>query len=312
MIHRLPFQRASLHGAFSRDRAPIVTVDSGDQVLLQTLEAGWGLEGPGPDGTPGRKVEDRMPGADDGHCLVGPIALRGAEPGMALEIHINALRPGPWGWTAVGAWPSAVDDRLGIADGTVTMLRWTLDPGAGTGRDQYGRQLALRPHLGVIGLPADEPGWQPTPPPRFCGGNMDCQDFGVGASVFLPIAVPGGLLSVGDGHARMGDGEVAGTGIECPMDEVDLTLSLHPGLQLKTPRARIDGAWLTLGFHEDLDEATYIALEAMLDLMGDLHGLPRRQALALASLVVDLRITQIVNGVRGVHAILRDGAIQFP
>ena len=75
--------------------------------------------------------------------------------------------------------------------------------------------------------------------------------------------------------------------------------------------ARVDGAWITFGFDEDLDEAAAIAIEGMLDLMAREHGVERLDALALASVVLDLRVTQLVNGSRGVHAVLRDDAISF-
>src|SRR6185436_12701828 len=143
-----------------------------------------------------------------------------------------------------------------------------------------------------------------TVPPRYTGGNLDCKELTPGSTLYLPIAVPGGLFSVGDGHAVQGDGEVCVTAIECPMEHVQLTFQLLPEMRLKSPRAHTPSAWLTFGLHEDLNEATYLALEAMLDLMTELHQLGRQQALALASLTVDLRITQIVNGVRGVHAVL--------
>jgi acetamidase/formamidase len=131
-----------------------------------------------------------------------------------------------------------------------------------------------------------------------------------GSALYLPIAVPGGLFSVGDGHAAQADGEVCGTAIECAMERVELTFRLVEDLRLTTPRAETPIGWLTFGFHEDLNEATIIALEAMLELMRERHGLERLEALGLASLVVDLRITQFVNGVRGVHAVLPHGAIR--
>jgi acetamidase/formamidase len=149
-----------------------------------------------------------------------------------------------------------------------------------------------------------------TIPPRVTGGNIDCKELGVGSTLYLPIAVEGGLFSTGDGHAVQGDGEVSITAIECPMDRVDLTFELVDDMPLTTPVANTPAGWITLGFHEDLDEALVIALEAMLTLMKRLHGLERLDALALASLTVDCRITQVVNGVRGVHAVLPHGAIR--
>ena len=107
---------------------------------------------------------------------------------------------------------------------------------------------------------------------------------------------------------RKGDGEVSGTAIECP-SRAQLTLDLRDDLELDWPCARIDGAWLTFGFDADLTAAAWKANEGMLDLLGREHGLDRREALALASVVVDLRVTQLVNGVLGVHAVLRDDAL---
>jgi acetamidase/formamidase len=146
-------------------------------------------------------------------------------------------------------------------------------------------------------------------PPRPTGGNIDCRELTAGSSLFLPIAVPGGLFSAGDGHAAQGDGEVAETAIECPVERADLTFLLHPALPIATPRARTAEGWLTLGFADDLDEAMFRALEAMLDLIGERYGMGRAEALAMASVAVDLRVTQVVNGTKGVHAFLRHGAI---
>jgi acetamidase/formamidase len=163
--------------------------------------------------------------------------------------------------------------------------------------------------MGVMGMPPDVPGVLPTAPPRDCGGNIDCKELVAGSTLYLPIAVPGGLFSVGDGHGAQGDGEASGTAIECPMERVNLTFDLHPDLRLRAPRANTPAGWITFGFHEDLDEATIQATDGMLQLLGEQYGLARPEALAIASIVVDLRITQIVNGVRGVHAVLPHGAL---
>jgi acetamidase/formamidase len=304
-------ERATLHGRFSRELPPALTIDPGDTVVLRTLQAGWAL-GPRPDDNPRSRpptFEPRDPTRDDGHALCGPIAIRGAEPGMALGVRIDDLRPGAWGMTFAGGWSSAVNDRLGVAEGEETVLRWDLDPDALVGRDQFGHELPLHPFMGVMGLPPDEPGWHSTVPPRPCGGNIDCKELVPGSTLYLPVTVPGALFSVGDGHARQGDGEVSQTAIECPMDRVELTFTLHPDLHLTTPRAETPAGWLTFGFHTDLDEAMLIALAAMIELIEERHGLPRGRALALASLVVDLRITQVVNQVLGVHAVLPHGAL---
>jgi acetamidase/formamidase len=118
------------------------------------------------------------------------------------------------------------------------------------------------------------------------------------------------LFSAGDGHALQGDGEVSSTAIECPLERAQLSLSLRDDLELAAPIARTQDSWLAFGLGESLDEAAGNAVDSMLVLMERELGLERRDALALASLVVDLRITQVVNGVQGVHAVLRDDAIR--
>jgi len=145
-------------------------------------------------------------------------------------------------------------------------------------------------------------------PPRRFGGNIDCKDLIAGTTLFLPISVDGALFSAGDGHAAQGDGEVSGTAIESPV-EAQVTLSLRHDLRLEWPIARTRDAWLAFGFDEDLRQAARIALDGMLDLLAREHGLARDDALAIASVVVDLRVTQLANRTVGVHAVLRDDAL---
>jgi len=113
----------------------------------------------------------------------------------------------------------------------------------------------------------------------------------------------------GDGHGAQGDGEVSGTAIECPLERATLTLDVEER-DLRSPIARTADAWLAFGFDEDLDTAAEQATETMLDLIERELGVPRPEARALASVAVDLRVTQVVNEVKGVHAVLRDGAIR--
>jgi len=303
-------ERRTLHGHFSREFEPILTIDSGDTVRYRTLDAGWGLDVAVADGEERPKFEPRTED-DEGHALCGPIAIRGAKPGMTLAVHINDLRVGTYGWTGAGGWSTPLNDRLGVSELPKFGLNWTLDADTMTGVDQYGHIVSLRPFMGVMGMPLDTPDKQPTQPPRVTGGNMDCKELVVGSTLYLPIAVEGGLFSVGDGHALQGDGEVSVMALECPMDVCELTFELLPDLHLTTPRANTPAGWITLAFHEDLDEAIGIALDAMLNLMHELYGYDQQTALALASLVVDMRITQLVNvGVRGIHALLPHGAIR--
>ena len=290
----------TLHGFFSPELKSVLTIDPGDTVHFKTLDAEWGLENfsvttfdPG-GGQPPRKIAHTNVEGPKGHALCGPVYIRGAEPGMTLAVHIESIQPGTWGWTA--------------ANGVFHL--WELDPVHMYGRNQYGHQVALNPFMGVMGMPPAEIGQHSTQPPRLTGGNIDCKELIEGTILYLPIAVPGGLFSTGDGHAAQGDGEVSRTAIECPIEDVQMTFQLHPDLHITTPRAWTHTCWLTLGFDESLNVAAKIALEGMLDLMVEQHGLSRADALALASVVVDLHVTQIANGVLGVHAVLRHDAWQ--
>jgi acetamidase/formamidase len=284
-VHEIPLERRTLHGHFSRDLEPVLEIDPGDTVRISTPNAGWYLAS-------GELFEPRDARLDEGHALAGPIWVRGAVEGQTLAVRIAEVVPGPWGVTFGDAGH---------------MLRWELADGRGRAG---GFEVELRPFLGVLGMPPVGHGVHSTGPPRRQGGNIDCAELVAGTTLFLPIPVDGALFSAGDGHARQGDGEVSGTAIECPA-EATLTLSLAEELTLDWPVALTADAWLTFGFDEDLDRAAEVALEGMLDLMRREHDLERRDALALASVVVDMRVTQVVNGTKGVHAVLRHDALRF-
>ena len=304
MLHEIPLERRTLHGHFSRDLEPVLTIDSGDTIAFACPNAGWYLPS-------GERFEPRDRELDGGHALIGPVEVRGARAGDVLEVRIDRIDVGTFGVTTAGGWHTDFNDRLGVGDLEERMLEWTIDAAAGTARDQYGREVSLRPFLGVMGMPPLDEGTHPTHPPRRWGGNIDCQELVAGVTLYLPISVDGALFSAGDGHGRQGDGEVSQLAIECAIERAELTLTACDDMELSTPFARSETAWITLGFDEDLDQAAAVATDAMLELMGREHGLERTDALALASLVVDLRVTQVVNGVRGVHAMLAHDAVRF-
>ena len=287
----------------------MLEIDSGDTIAFATLDAGWGLEPPHGDGSERRHFEPRDPLLDDGHALIGPVELRAAKAGQVLEVRIQSVRVGAFGFTVAGGWSTFLNDSLGVGDGESRVLVWELDADEAVARDGEGRELRLSPFLGVLGMPPDEPGVHPTGPPRRCGGNLDCRELVAGTTLFLPIPVDGARFSAGDCHALQGDGEVSTTAIECPLERAELTLLVRDDLELSGPVALTEQAWVTLGLGDDLDEAMAVAVDAMLELMNREYGLERREALALASLVVDLRVTQVVNGVVGVHAVLPRGAL---
>ncbi len=269
-----------MRGWFSRDYEPVATVDPGEPVVFQARNAGWRWDA--------ADVTDRPEGA--GHALEGPFEVRGARAGQALVVHVDEVVPRPWGET----W--AHGDRF----------VWRLEEG----RWHLGnRRVPSAPFLGVIGMPPPEPGEHSTIPPRRWGGNVDCRELVAGTQLWLPIPVDGALVMAGDGHGAQGDGEVSGTAIECPLERAQLRFELRD-LELRSPLARTEDAWLTFGFDEDLDRAAELATETMLDLMERELGASRRECLALASVAVDLRVTQVVNQAKGVHAVLRDDAIR--
>jgi acetamidase/formamidase len=320
-LHSLKAEPKNLHGFFSRDLSAVLTIDPGDTARYETLDAGWGaIHQAKTLGIP-QDFAPRDRQRDFGHALTGPLAVRGAEPGMTLEVWVKRIRTGTWGWSAGPGLPSQMDERLGFAKApsgppaVITVptgdqaTMWSLDPHQGLAHNRLGQTLRMRPFMGVMGMPAHEPGVQTTFPPRFCGGNLDCKELVEQSRLYLPIAVEGGLFSVGDGHAVQGDGEVAGPALACPMELVELEFHLHAHMQLALPRAFTPAGWLTFGFHEDLNEAWTRATREMVQVMGEFYQLQPKEALALASLVMDLRITQVVNGVRGVHALLAHDAI---
>jgi acetamidase/formamidase len=281
--HELPLDAANLHGYFSRELEPVLTVESGDSVRISVPNAGW-------ETARDEHVVSRDPELHTGHALAGPIEVRGARARQTLAVRIEDVTPGSWGVT-LSEPPHRID--------------WELAGGAGRGA---GRTIRLAPFLGVLGMPPPEPGIHSTVPPRRWGGNIDCKELVAGATLYLPIPVDGALFSAGDGHAAQGDGEVSGTAIETPV-MATLTLDVRDDLPLEWPVARTADAWLAFGFDEHLGRAARIAVEGMLDLMERELGLARGEALALASVVVDLRVTQVVNEALGVHAVLRDGAL---
>jgi len=293
--HEIPLERRTLHGHFSRDLEPVLIVESGDSIAFSCLSSGWWDDDR-------NQFEPRDPELDSGHALIGPVEVRGARAGQTLEVAIDRVDIGRSGLTVGGGFPTPLNDRLGVSEEPGTELFWTFDDGVG--RDQHGREVGLSPFLGVIGMPPNEPGIHSTAPPRACGGNIDCKELVPGTVLYLPLAVDGALLSAGDGHAAQGDGEISQLAIEAPVARAQLTVSIRDDLALSNPIAWTPEAWLTFGFDEDLDEAAALAIDGLLELMAREHGLGRRDALALASVVADLRVTQMVNGARGVHAVL--------
>jgi acetamidase/formamidase len=303
--HRLdPSPRTSVD-VLSRDSAPVLTVEPGDRLVVGSLDASGYLER---QRHPGERVPT-MFAERRGHCLTGPVAVRGAEPGAMLAVHLLDLRPADWGWTVAAAADTPVTRRLGLVGAEPAWLLWEIDAERGVAVDQHGLRCALAPFLGVVGVAPAEPGEHSTVPPRAgSGGNIDCRALVAGSVLYLPVQVPGALLHLGDGHAAQGDGEVGGTALECAMT-TELVVDLASDRPLTTIHAETPAGRVTFGFDADLDVAMGDALDAMVTWLAALHGLERATALALASTAVDLRVTQVANQTWGVHAVLPPGAL---
>ncbi len=291
-VHELLPNRRTLHGHFSPDLEPVLRVEPGDTIRARTLRASWDDAG-----------FDLDPRLDTGHALLGPVFVEGSEPGDSLSIEILELRPALSGRTVAGGVRSPVNDYLGLTAGARRITEWVIDHDAGVARTME-FEVDLQPFLGVIGMPPAVPGIHSTIPPRPSGGNIDCRELVAGSTLILPVAVRGGLLSFGDGHAAQGDGEVSGTAIECAMDTVELKVGLIKEARLKGPEAHTPAGFMTFGFSASLTDAMLIALEAMISRLQSHLGLDRAHAAALASVAVDLRVTQVVNQAMGVHALL--------
>ncbi|HXJ25048.1 MAG TPA: acetamidase/formamidase family protein [Streptosporangiaceae bacterium] len=304
--HRLDPSPSTTVDVFSRDLPPALTVDPGDTIVLRSLNASGHLQ---PQTFPGERVPAMASKRRSGHCLTGPIAVRGAVPGEVLAVRFISLRPDTWGYTVAAAGDTSLTRRLGLHEGPPAWLLWQIDADAGTATSDQGHTVRIAPFHGVTGVAWDEPGEHSTIPPRpVGGGNIDCKELVAGSILYLPVAVPGALLSVGDGHAAQGDGEVAGTAIECGMT-TGLQLELVtdrpvPGVHAETPAGQI-----TFGFSPDLNAAMGDALDAMLTWLQASYKVSKATALALASPVLDLRVTQVANQSWGVHALLPAGAI---
>ncbi|HEX5167077.1 MAG TPA: acetamidase/formamidase family protein [Thermomicrobiales bacterium] len=310
-----------IHTYWSNAVPPVITVQPGDTVVFETLEASYGhvcrnvreLAQPGLDpelieiiaaaAYPARSHPERDPSITGGHALTGPVAIEGAEPGDTLVVEIIDIAPAQWGYNACS--PRA--ERLGLLNDDLGDLdhdmHWYWDLRNGDYADfKPGIRVPAGKHPGVMGVAQAEPGQLSTIPPRTNGGNMDIRHLQPGATLYLPVLAPGALFSTGDVHFAMGDGEVTGTGIEINSD-VTLRFDLQKGATIPGPRLRTNGqplsipgaAFATTGFDPDVREAARIALRAMLDHMQREYDLTRPEAYMLASVVVDLKISQIVD-----------------
>lgn len=303
--HRLDASAKTCHwGCFAADIPPVMEIETGDTVTVQAISGG-------PDVLPEGDYEIPPAYADvhanvhppfgRGHILTGPIRVKGAEPGDALEVRVKRIELGTdWGWNAIRPLMGALYEDFHEH----RLIHVALDRARMTGRLPWGVDLPLSPFFGVMGTaPPPEWGMLRSTEPRAFGGNMDCKELGEGARIFFPVFVEGANFSAGDGHALQGDGEVNVTAIEAALTGT-FEFHLHKGMKLDLPFAETDEHYITLGLDTDLDHATKQALRQMIDLATSRTNLSREEVYALLSICGDLRISQVVNMVKGAHVML--------
>jgi acetamidase/formamidase len=302
--HHLPAGVETVHwGWFEAGLAPVLTIDSGDRVSVESLSGGPMNLPPAGFTVPPEllRIHRESQRKAPGHILTGPIAVRGAAPGDVLEVRILEMKPrADWGYTVVRPLAGALPDDFEHGE----QIWSAIDIERRSARLPWGTELALKPFFGVIGV-APPPGWGviSSIQPRAHGGNLDNKELVPGATLYLPVHAEGGLLSLGDGHAVQGDGEVCVTAIETAL-EGTIELVLRKDLQLDFPRAETPTHLVSMATDPDLDDAASQALRRMLAWLTQLTTLTRHQAFMLMSLAADVRVTQLVNEHKGIHVMM--------
>ena len=307
--HELRLTPEHVHwGYYDAKLPPALHVAAGDRVIVETMVAGGlqrlRLAGVTEAEIPAAlkdvelRVTERGPGA---HPMTGPIYVDGAQPGDTLEVRIVAVEfLHDFGVNAFSPGGGVLPDEFPYA--AVKLFRWR----AGADRVEFapGILLPLAPFFGSIGVaPPPLVGRISSRPPGWHGGNLDNKDLVAGSVLYLPVHVAGALLSIGDGHARQGDGEVTGTALETSLRGT-FELRLRKGQRLRWPRAETPTQYIAMGLHEDLDEAARLAVREMVDFLVAEKRLSRDDAYMLCSLAADLHVTQAVDATKGVHLTL--------
>jgi acetamidase/formamidase len=244
------------------------------------------------------KVTDKGPG---GHILTGPIFIEGAEPGDTLEVRIRKIE------LAVPYATNGFRPGRGFLPDDFPYARFKLIP---LDRERMvakfapGIEVPLRPFFGSMGVaPPEGNGRINSGPPWVHAGNLDNKELVAGTTLFIPVHARGALFEVGDGHAGQGNGEVDITALETSLTGT-FQFVVRKDLQLRWPRAETPTHYMTMGLHEDLTEATKMAVHEMIHFLVEQKHLTRDDAYMLSSVAADLAITQLVDGNKGVHAMI--------
>lgn len=290
-------------GFFDATLAPVLTIASGDRVTIDSVTGAADNLPPAGFHVPPElyDIHARLPRPLPGHICTGPVAVEGAEPGDVLEVRILDVRlRQDWGFNLNRPLSGTLPDDFP----TFHQMNIALDRTRHVGILPWGQELALRPFFGVMGV-APPPAWGRCTSiiPRAFGGNLDNKELVAGATLYLPVFVPGALFSCGDGHGVQGDGEVNVTAIETAL-QGSFELVLRKDLRFTYPRAETPTHVITMAMDPDLDRCAERALRDMITLIVERKNLSREEAYALCSLAADLRITQTVNQHKGVHCML--------
>jgi acetamidase/formamidase len=305
-------------GWIATDRAPVLSVKSGDIVRIDTVSHGGinSKDDPvtyfGRAGIPADKVlpdaieifqQVKRDASAGPHVLTGPIYVDGAQPGDMLEVRVLdvAIRV-PYGVNSTGPGRGAVPDLL--KEPAEKLIR--LDVQRNVALFATGIEVPLAPFMGIVAVapPPAEKRVSTRPPGPF-GGNLDFRHLTAGATLYLPVFNDGALFYTGDGHACQGDGEVDGTAIEISLTPT-VQLIVHPGAgkTMKWPRAEDAAHYYSMGMGLDLDTALQQAIRETVDFLMARAELTAAEAYALCSLAVDFRIGEAVN-----HMLMAYGVI---
>jgi acetamidase/formamidase len=318
-------------GWFPIDKEPVLRMASGETVRIDALTHAGAVQSEEPVayltglGIPREEIlqdmldfwasrEGRPREGRSGHVITGPIYVEGAEPGDMLEVQILALETRlPWGINNTSAtggvfspsYPGARPDDplLDIPPGTLHVIRTGEVDGREVAFLSPDVQVPLAPFMGILAVAPDPvlgepgvtvPGVQSSRPPGPFGGNLDVKDLTAGTTLYLPVFHPGALFYVGDPHGAQGDGEVSGTAIEQSLTGT-FRLVVHKGVPISGPRAETDTHYLLMGIDLDLDRAMRQATWEVVDFLGREKGLTPAEALSLASIAVDFRVSEVVD-----------------
>ncbi len=300
-IHHLPANNDTVRvGFISRDFPDVLTIDSGDTVIAEA----WSMLGNRGDASLDVETARQLRAADPArgpHSMTGPVHVRGAQPGQVLEVGIGEILLPDHGLniTPPGGGRGILADRFPDSH----LIHFSLDTESMTTRLADKVTVPLKPFLGIMGVAPAAAGLFSSVEPGPFGGNIDCPDLVAGTTLFLPVWREGAGFYLGDVHAAQGCGEINQTAIETAARRAELTLTVLDGLALARPRAETPTHLITMGFSADeLREAIAQAIGDMVDWAVTRYGLTEREAYCLCSIQADVQVTQVVNGVSGIHA----------